>query len=68
MAERQSLESYITQAEQAVEYAKEQLEQGMRQEHYNTMEYSDAQLQLEQAYNDLQTMQQHANDEQREQL
>ncbi|PFW22942.1 hypothetical protein COL07_26750 [Bacillus cereus] len=68
MAERQSLESYITQAEQAVEYAKEQLEQGMRQEHYNTMEYSDAQLQLEQAYNDLQTMQQYANDEQREQL
>ncbi|MCS6591839.1 YtzC family protein [Bacillus cereus] len=68
MAERQSLESYITQAEQAVEYAKEQLERGMRQEHYNTMEYSDAQLQLEQAYNDLQTMQQHANDEQREQL
>ncbi|GAB6472455.1 MULTISPECIES: YtzC family protein [Bacillus] len=68
MAERQSLESYITQAEQAVEYAKEQLDQGMRQEHYNTMEYSDAQLQLEQAYNDLQTMQKHANDEQREQL
>ncbi|AFQ28626.1 YtzC family protein [Bacillus thuringiensis] len=68
MAERQSLESYITQAEQAVEYAKEQLDQGMRQEHYNTMEYLDAQLQLEQAYNDLQTMQQHANDEQREQL
>ncbi|MDR4196868.1 DUF2524 family protein, partial [Bacillus cereus] len=68
MAERQSLESYITQAEQAVEYAKEQLEQGMRQEHYNTMEYSDAQLQLEQAYNDLQTIQQHANDEQRQQL
>ncbi|WP_305453504.1 YtzC family protein [Bacillus mycoides] len=68
MAERQSLEAYITQAEQAVEYAKEQLDQGMRQEHYNTMEYSDAQLQLEQAYNDLQTMQQHANDEQREQL
>ncbi|MGR5962795.1 YtzC family protein [Bacillus paranthracis] len=68
MAERQSLESYITQAEQAVEYAKEQLDQGTRQEHYNTMEYSDAQLQLEQAYNDLQTMQQHANDEQREQL
>jgi len=68
MAERQSLESYITQAEQAVEYAKEQLDQGMRQQHYNTMEYSDAQLQLEQAYNDLQTMQQHANDEQREQL
>ncbi|MBE5104698.1 YtzC family protein [Bacillus wiedmannii] len=68
MAERQSLESYITQAEKAVEYAKEQLDLGMRQEHYNTMEYSDAQLQLEQAYNDLQTMQQHANDEQREQL
>ncbi|MED1265988.1 YtzC family protein [Bacillus mycoides] len=68
MAERQSLEEYITQAEQAVEYAKEQLDQGMRQEHYNTMEYSDAQLQLEQAYNELQTMQQHANDEQREQL
>lgn len=68
MAERQSLESYITQAEQALEYAKEQLDLGMRQEHYNTMEYSDAQLQLEQAYNDLQTMQQHANDEQREQL
>ena len=68
MAERQSLESYITQAEQAVEYANEQLDLGMRQEHYNTMEYSDAQLQLEQAYNDLQTMQQHANDEQREQL
>ncbi|KFN03134.1 DUF2524 family protein [Bacillus clarus] len=68
MAERQSLEAYITQAEQAIEYAKEQLDLGMRQEHYNTMEYSDAQLQLEQAYNDLQVMQRHANDEQREQL
>ncbi|MCQ6360708.1 DUF2524 family protein, partial [Bacillus cereus] len=68
MSERQSLESYIKQAEEAVEYAKEQLDQGMRQEHYYTMEYSDAQLQLEQAYNDLHTMQQHANDEQREQL
>ncbi|MEH7457332.1 hypothetical protein CON65_05490 [Bacillus pseudomycoides] len=68
MAERQSLEEYITQAEQAIEYAKEQLDLGMRQEHYNTMEYSDAQLKLEQAYNDLQVMQQHANDEQREQL
>ncbi|AWC30219.1 YtzC family protein [Bacillus cytotoxicus] len=68
MAERQSLEAYITQAEQAMEYAKEQLDIGSRQEHYNTMEYSDAQLKLEQAYNDLQVMQQHANDEQREQL
>ena len=68
MAERQSLEEHITQAEQAIEYAKEQLDLGMRQEHYNTMEYSDAQLKLEQAYNDLQVMQQHANDEQREQL
>ncbi|MGI2851501.1 YtzC family protein [Bacillus cytotoxicus] len=68
MAERQSLEVYITQAEQAMEYAKEQLDIGSRQEHYNTMEYSDAQLKLEQAYNDLQVMQQHANDEQREQL
>ncbi|MFJ8528171.1 YtzC family protein [Bacillus sp. NPDC094106] len=68
MAERQSLEEHIMQAEQAIEYAKEQLDLGMRQEHYNTMEYSDAQLKLEQAYNDLQVMQQHANDEQREQL
>ncbi|MCI0763758.1 YtzC family protein [Bacillus sp. TL12] len=68
MAERQSLEEYITQAQQAIEYAKEQLDIGSRQEHYNTMEYSDAQLQLEQAYNDLQVMQEHANDEQREQL
>ncbi|MGR5984711.1 YtzC family protein [Bacillus cytotoxicus] len=68
MAERQSLEVYITQAEQAMEYAKEQLDIGSRQEHYNTMEYSDAQLKLEQAYNDLQVMRQHANDEQRERL
>ena len=68
MAERQSLQACITQAEEAMEYAKEQLDIGRRQEHYNTMEYSDAQLQLEQAYNDIQTMQQHANDEQREEL
>lgn len=68
MAERQSLQACITQAEKAIEYAKEQLDIGSRQEHYNTMEYSDAQLQLEQAYNDIQTMQQHANDEQREEL
>lgn len=68
MAERQALEDCINQAGQAMEYAKEQLDMGMRQEHYNKMNYSDAQLQLEQAYNDLQTMQQHANDEQREQL
>ncbi|GAA3320284.1 hypothetical protein GCM10020331_030640 [Ectobacillus funiculus] len=49
MTTRDSLNQCIDNAEQALQYAKEQLDRGKQQEHYNMMEYSDAQLQLEQA-------------------
>ncbi|MFD3448720.1 DUF2524 family protein [Microbacteriaceae bacterium 4G12] len=68
MTERYSLDQYIHQAEQALQYGKEQLELGMRQEHYNIMEYSDAQLQLEETAVSLQKMMHNANAEQRERV
>lgn len=68
MAERHAIERCINEAEQAMEYAKQQLELGMRQEHYNKMNYSDAQLQLEKAYTEMETMEHYATAEQRDQL
>lgn len=68
MAERDALDQCIQEAEQAVKYGQEQLELGMKQEHYNDMEYSDAQLQLEQAVLSLEKMAHNANGEQRDRI
>ncbi|MFX3623697.1 MAG: DUF2524 family protein [Ectobacillus sp.] len=68
MTDRYSLDQCIHDAEQAMQYAREQLETGMKQEHYNHIEYSDAQLQLEQAVISLEKMLDNANAEQRERI
>jgi hypothetical protein len=68
MAERDALDQCIQEAEQAVKYGQEQLEFGMKQEHYNDMEYSDAQLQLEQAVLSLEKMAHNATGEQRDRI
>ncbi|MDG4656456.1 YtzC family protein [Ectobacillus antri] len=68
MTDRYSLDQCIHEAEEAMKYGHEQLELGMRQEHYNDMEYSDAQLQLEQAVIALEKMMDNANAEQRERI
>ena len=68
MTTRDSLNQCIDNAEQALQYAKEQLDRGKQQEHYNMMEYSDAQLQLEQAVMALEKMEHNANEQQRERI
>jgi hypothetical protein len=68
MTDRYSIDQCIHQAEEALKYGKEQLEEGMKQEHYNKMNYTDAQLQLEQAYLEVEKMERHASAEQKERL
>lgn len=68
MTDRYSLDQCIDDAVQAMKCSQEQLELGMRQEHYNDMEYSNAQLQLEQASITLEKMMHNANSEQRERI
>ena len=41
------------ECEQTLEYAREQLIDGLRQEHYNDIEYTNAQQMLEDRYNEL---------------
>lgn len=68
MTTRGSLEQYIHEAERVLKYAQEQLEIGKRQEHYNMMEYSNAQLQIEEAVGSLEKMEHNANEEQRDRI
>jgi len=68
MATRASVEQFINQAEQACKYALEQLEIANQQEHYNTTEYTDAQMMLNEAYNDLQKLMESSSRQQKERL
>jgi len=58
----------VKQAQAAYDYAVQQLEEGMRQEHFNGIEYSDAQLQLEQAIQKLEQVERLANVENRDEF
>ncbi len=58
----------VQQAKNAYDYAVEQLEIGMRQEHVNGIEYSDAQQQLEQAIMELEKVERIANIENRDEF
>ncbi|GGI09971.1 hypothetical protein GCM10007380_00450 [Gottfriedia solisilvae] len=58
----------VKQAKAAYDYAVQQLEEGMKQEHYNDIEYSDAQLQLEQAIQQLEQVERLANQENRDEF
>jgi len=58
----------VQQAKNAYDYAVEQLEIGMRQEHANGIEYSDAQQQLELAIMELEKAERIANVENRDEF
>ncbi|WP_141433749.1 YtzC family protein [Bacillus sp. 03113] len=68
MATRQSIDEMLQKCEDVIRNAKEQFEEGSRQEHYNDDEYTNAQVQLEETYNDLLKLAHSANEQQREQL
>lgn len=68
MTDRYSYDQSITNAEDILEASKKQLDLAMRQEHYNDIEYSDAQLQLEQALLSLEAIFHSSNGQQRESI
>lgn len=53
---------------ETLEFANEQFDLNLRQEHYNEDEFSKAQLMLEDAVNELEKLKDVANDQQRERL
>lgn len=68
MATRQSMDSFLQRCEEDINYAQEQITNARKQEHYNTTEYTEAQLRLEEAANDLAHLALSSNAQQREQL
>lgn len=68
MTDRYSLDQCISSAQSVLEASKEQVKIAMKQEHYNDIEYSDSQFQLEQALLSLESMMHNANAEQRERI
>ena len=68
MATRDSMSELLQRCNEVINYVEQQYEAGRRQEHYNETEYTDAQMQLETIYNELHTMDQSANQQQREEL
>ncbi|MCA1032454.1 YtzC family protein [Bacillus timonensis] len=68
MANRQSVDDFLQRCEEDIRFAKEQLNTGRMQEHYNGTEYMDAQQRIEEAVNDLAHLALSCNAQQREQL
>jgi hypothetical protein len=68
MATRQSVDDLLQRCEDAIRMAQDQYLEGSRQEHYNDDQYTNALQELETVYNDLATMANSANSQQRDQL
>jgi chromosome segregation ATPase len=68
MATRQSVDSFLQRCEDSIRNAQEQITIARHQEHYNTTEYTDAQMQLEEVTNELAKLSQSCNGQQRDQL
>jgi hypothetical protein len=68
MATRQSMDDFFQRCEQVIKEAEEQFDVANKQEHYNTVEYTNALQHLEESYNDLADLAHSANGQQREQL
>ncbi|HLO12593.1 MAG TPA: YtzC family protein [Pseudoneobacillus sp.] len=68
MATRQSVDDLIQRCEDAISSAQDQFIDASKQEHYNDDQYTNALQGLEDAFNDLATMANSANSQQREQL
>ncbi|MGG0740620.1 YtzC family protein [Niallia taxi] len=68
MATRDSIDELLERCNAAIGFAEEQYKISQMQQHYNIEEYTDAQFQLENVFNDLETMDHSANAQQRDQL
>jgi hypothetical protein len=68
MATRQSVDDLIQKCEDVIRNSQEQYLEASHQEHYNDDQYTTALQSLEEAFNDLATMANSANSQQREQL
>jgi hypothetical protein len=68
MATRSSVEDYIQRAENVIGNAETQLTEAKKQEHYNELEYSNAQLELEKMYQDLNMLMASSNSQQKDQV
>jgi polyhydroxyalkanoate synthesis regulator phasin len=68
MATRESVEQFLQHCEDVIRYAQEQYNEAQRQQHYNDVEYTNAQQRLEEAVNELAHLALSCNAQQREQL
>ncbi|KKB36667.1 YtzC family protein [Bacillus thermotolerans] len=68
MATRESVDHCLEQCQQAIDFAAAQYEESARQEHNNAGDFNEAQLMLENAYNELDKLLLSANEQQREML
>ncbi len=68
MGDRSSIDKTIEMAQEALGYAQEQFDLGQQQEHYNDIEYSQAQQLLETALMELEKLERLAVPEQKEEL
>lgn len=68
MATRASMEQFMQQCKETIQFAEEQFENSNKQQHYNGEDYQMALQQLENAYNDLAQLAHSSNSQQREQL
>jgi hypothetical protein len=68
MATRQSVDDLMQRCEDAIRYAQDQYLDASKQEHYNDDQYTTALQSLEEVFNDVCTMANSANAQQRDQL
>ena len=68
MTTRDSMEHFINECEQTIDYAKQAFDDGSKQQHYDDWGYNQAQQALEDRYNELMAMNHSANAQQRERL
>lgn len=68
MATRQSVENCLQQCEDALRYAIDEYRDASMQEHNNDLDFSQSQMELENAVNAIAIMNHSANAQQREQL
>ncbi|MED3643921.1 YtzC family protein [Caldifermentibacillus hisashii] len=68
MTTRKSMEDFLYQCQQTVEFAQEQLIDGSKQGHFHDQEYREAQQRLEDQYNELMAVYRSANAVQRDRL
>lgn len=68
MATRLSVDNCIKKCDEVIKYAEEQYKAGMLQEHYYDVEFSEAMLDMEKAYQELVKLNDSANAQQRERL